>query len=986
MERKVRVGRAITMLALVLGGACTERLVTSLPVGYVVVEPSVVELRPGETVRLSAEVRDPEQRTLYGHAVTWASVNEGLIKVEPDGTVRALSPGLAVVRAGSSGVFGEAGIRVVAPRWIAIDPGEMTFSAAEGGATPQAGVASVLSDGRGSLEGLAATIEYAAGEPQGWLDVHLNGTSAPTTLTVAPKTGAATAGTYHAEVIITAPDIDAQKVVVTFQVAEPDAPAIEIAPTSLRFVAASGGSNPAGQSLQVQNAGGGSLTGLAFAVRYASGEPTGWLQFAANGAIAPVALNVNAAVGALAQGTYHATVDVSSNEGATGAVAVRFDVHATDAPVLSVSTSSISFQMIEGGPNPASKLVQLNNAGAGSLSGLGIAISYGSGQPSGWLNAILSGTSAPATMTLAADAPALAPGQYSGTVQISSAGGGVQLVLVTLDVTAGTPVIQASGGPIGFNAPEGGANPAAQQRSISNGGTGKLGGLGASVSYAQGQPTGWLQVQLSGTAAPATLTATAAVGSLAPAVYNATVQLTAPGAASVTVPVSLTVSPAGVPVIGFEAEQVNFQATTGGSNPAPANIEVTNVGAGNLSGLAANIVHANGEPTGWLDAQLNGSSAPAELSLNATVGLLLPGTYHASVIVTGTGAAPDTIAVTFEVSLIDLPIILVDSAAIVLTGQQGGSNPSNVAISVTNGGTGTLDGLDVSVSYGSGGTGWLDAQLSATSAPATVTLAASVAGLSPGVHIATVNLTASGALPISIVVTLTVLPGTPIIELELPDVTVIGITGLVTVPPIVPVLVANAGLGSLQGLHASINYAQGQPTGWLNAALSSTIGPTSLGLTFDVTTMPPGTYTASVRVEATGAVAVDLNVNLIVLSTLTPAIGIDQGSVVFNATAGGANPSGASVQVSNIGTLLGLLPLPITGLNAAVSYAGGEPGGWLAVNLSGSSTPSNLTLNANVAGLPAGKYTAQVTLNGSYFLFGPVTRSFYVVLHVGDGG
>jgi uncharacterized membrane protein len=945
-----------------------------------------VELLPGETVRLSAEVRDPEQRTLYGHAVSWASANEGMVEVKADGTVRALSPGLAVVRAGSSGVFGEAGIRVVAQRWIAIEPGAMTFSAAEGGANPQAGVASVLSDSRGALEGLAAAIEYAAGEPQGWLEVQLNGTSAPTTLTVSPKTGATTAGTYHADVIITGQDIEAQTVEISFQVAEADAPAIEIAPTSLRFVAASGSSNPATQNLQVRNAGGGSLTGLAFSARYASGEPTGWLQFAANGAIAPVALDVNAAVGALAEGTYHATIDVTSNEGVTGSASVRFDVQAEDAPVLSVSTSSVSFQMIEGGPNPAAKVVQLNNAGAGSLSGLGIAISYGSGGPSGWLNAMLSSTAAPATMTLAADAPALAPGQYSGTVQISSAGGGVQLVLVTLDVTAGTPVIQASGGPIGFNAPEGGANPPAQQRSISNGGTGTLGGLGASVSYAQGQPTGWLQVQLSGMAAPATMTATAAVGSLAAGAYNATVHLTAPGAASVTVPVLLTVSPAGVPVIGFEAEVVNFQATTGGSNPPQANIEVTNVGAGNLSGLAASIVHGNGEPTDWLDAQLSGSSAPADLSLNATVGLLLPGTYHASVIVSGTSAAPDTVAVTFEVSLIDLPIILVDSAAIVLTGQQGGSDPSNIGISITNGGTGTLDGLDVSVSYGSGGTGWLDAQLSATSAPATVTLAASVAGLSPGVHIATVNLTASGALPISIVVTLTVLPGTPIIELELPDVTVIGISGLVTIPPVVPVLVANAGLGSLQGLQASINYAQGQPTGWLNAALSSTIGPASLGLTFDVTTMPPGTYTAAVRIQATGAVAVDLNVNLIVLSALTPAIGIDQGSVVFDATAGGSNPSGASVQVSNIGTLLGLLPLPITGLNASVSYAGGEPGGWLAVSLGGSSTPSNLTLNANVAGLPAGKYTAQVTLNGSYFLFGPVSRSFYVVLHVGDGG
>src|SRR5258708_2013628 len=69
--------------------------------------------------------------------------------------------------------------------------------------------------------------------------------------------------------------------------------------------------------------------------------------------------------------------------------------------------------------------------------------------------------------------------------------------------------------------------------------------------------------------------------------------------------------------------------------------------------------------------------------------------------------------------------------------------------------------------------------------------------------------------------------------------------------------------------------------------------------------------------------------------------------------------TGADISVGSTGD-------PIT-FTTATSYASdGGNGAWLRVNQVGSSTPSTVQLNvASVAGLPAGSYTATVTLTSS---------------------
>ena len=68
----------------------------------------------------------------------------------------------------------------------------------------------------------------------------------------------------------------------------------------------------------------------------------------------------------------------------------------------------------------------------------------------------------------------------------------------------------------------------------------------------------------------------------------------------------------------------------------------------------------------------------------------------------------------------------------------GGKVPDKKEVRVTNGGSGSLTGLNVRISY-QGRSGWLAAELSRSSAPATLTLRATTNSLPPGDYDATVR-------------------------------------------------------------------------------------------------------------------------------------------------------------------------------------------------------------------------------------------------------
>ena len=214
------------------------------------------------------------------------------------------------------------------------------------------------------------------------------------------------------------------------------------------------------------------------------------------------------------------------------------------------------------------------------------------------------------------------------------------------------PSLQINPGAVTFKDTIGSANPAPQSVAVSTDGQGPVSGLRADVTYGSGAP-GWLTVALSDTIAPATLTLTSNIASLTPAMYQATVTLSAKDAANVplNLPVTFEVAPPPPVKIGLSQSAIAFSDTAGTSSPPPQTVAITAVGIGTLSGLKASIDYASGA-AGWLTATLSDTTAPATLTLTARNAGLNAAIYRATVSITAAAAgnSPQSVAITYNLA------------------------------------------------------------------------------------------------------------------------------------------------------------------------------------------------------------------------------------------------------------------------------------------------------------------------------------------------
>ncbi|THJ10741.1 MAG: hypothetical protein CAF43_007745 [Nitrospira sp. CG24C] len=199
------------------------------------------------------------------------------------------------------------------------------------------------------------------------------------------------------------------------------------------------------------------------------------------------------------------------------------------------------------------------------------------------------------------------------------------------------PVIGASPTSFSFAATQGGANPATQTLSISNTG-------GGSFSWNAGENATWLALSpVSGTGNGA-VTLTVTTGSLTAGSYSGAVTVNAPGASSVTVPVTLTVATVPIPpAIGASPTNLSFVATEGGGNPAPQTLNISNTGGGSLTWSATEIVD-------WLALSPATGAGNGVVTVSVAAGARTAGTYNGNITLTAIGTSPVTVPVTLTVT------------------------------------------------------------------------------------------------------------------------------------------------------------------------------------------------------------------------------------------------------------------------------------------------------------------------------------------------
>jgi len=136
---------------------------------------------------------------------------------------------------------------------------------------------------------------------------------------------------------------------------------------------------------------------------------------------------------------------------------------------------------------------------------------------------------------------------------------------------------------------------------------------------------------------------------LAPGTFQASLQISCPGAAGspVSVPVELTVA-GSAPILTVAPASLSFAARSG-TNPAEQVVTLGNGGTGALALPGVAVSYASG--SSWLQTSVTGRQTPYALHVQPIVSGLAQGTYSATVQVQSLGAAnsPATIAVTLLV-------------------------------------------------------------------------------------------------------------------------------------------------------------------------------------------------------------------------------------------------------------------------------------------------------------------------------------------------
>jgi uncharacterized protein (TIGR03437 family) len=342
------------------------------------------------------------------------------------------------------------------------------------------------------------------------------------------------------------------------------ASSIAVAPSSLQFAYTSGGRAPASQPVQIASSGGGTLN-------WSATTSATWLSIASASGTAPSTLSVLVSPTGLGSGSYTGSVQISAAGASNGPVSVTVTLTVTPAPAsLAVSPQALTFNYTVGGTVPAAQGASITNSGGGTLN-------WSATTSASWLSAASASGTAPSTLSVLVSPTGLGAGTYTGSVQIAAAGASnsPELVGVTLTVAPATASLAVSPQTLSFNYTVGGAVPAAQGVSITNGGGGTLSWI-ASASAA------WVGLSSASGTAPATLPVSVNPATLPAGQYSGTIQIAATGASKSpqTISVSLAIAaPSTLPTITSVVNGASFQpgidsgswVTIQGSNLANTN-------------------------------------------------------------------------------------------------------------------------------------------------------------------------------------------------------------------------------------------------------------------------------------------------------------------------------------------------------------------------------------------------------------------------------
>ncbi len=686
-----------------------------------------------------------------------------------------------------------------------------------------------------------------------------------------------------------------------------------------------------------------------------------------------VIVNANAT---LAPGTYAGQIVLTSQNGAiTTTIPVSLTVVGSGQPVLDDLPGHVSFSLQTNGLTPPPQPLELRNRGTGTLNWT---VTSSTADGGAWLGLSATSGAAPSTVQVSLVKSNL-PGQgqtpatFTGKLVFQSATGSITVPVSV--VVADNAFRQLNA--INFIKPFNGPNPLRQVLAVAT--TDAPLQFTTSVSTANGGS--WLSVDnpsfnncsicftSQNIEAIVNASPTLAVGS-----YTGQIVFTSrDGTQSLTVPVTLTVTPANTPAFDNLPGLVSFSLATNGLTPPDQEVEVRSAPPEPLNWTVTAITSDGGN---WLNVSPPSGPAPSSVSVALSVanlpnGGILPGTFVGELIFRSSG---QTVTVPVSATVADTVFRQVN--ALNFTKAVNGANPLPQTITVAT--TGAPLQFTRAVSTANGGS-WLSVDnasfnnCSICSTPQTLKITVNAPPtLAAGTYTGQIVITArDGAQALTVPVTLTVVDQTagPLFD-TLPGQVSFSFQTNGATPPSQTLEIRNAGAGSLSW---SVDISTADGGSWLTASPAGGTARSLVTVSIIKQNLPDqgissGNFVGEL-VFRSGNQRVTVPVSVVV------------GAAVFRQV----NAISFVKPVSGPDPLAQTLPIQSTGDNFQFTFSASTSSGgaWLTVdnasfnNCSICFTPTMLTarVNASVV-LPAGKYTGQIVAisrDGTQTLTVPVT-------------
>jgi uncharacterized protein (TIGR03437 family) len=754
---------------------------------------------------------------------------------------------------------------------LTVVPASLTFTGQTSGFPPLPATLAISSSQGGTGFATSATT-YSGGN---WLHVRPLAGTAPAAVEVAVATAGLPAGTYTGNVLITPSTGGAINIPVTLQVASGNL--LGVSASSLQFYYQIGSLLPSSQTFNLSNLGG---TPINFSTTPSTNDGRNWLTVTPPSGMTPQTITVGVNAPGLNTGVYTGRINISAPAAFNSNVEMPVTLTVSNGPLLTAGAFPSRFTYQVGSAAPAAQSVFIGST-SGALNYSATVTTTGGGQ---WLAVSPASGQTPRSLSISVNPESLAPGTYSGSVNVSAAGAANSPITIPVSLTvADTSTLTASVESIRMNYQVGGTNQVvAQVVGVYSTGTPVDVTAAVSTSSCGGN---WLRVYTTSFTTPAAVTvAIDPIGFVLPAECSGVVTFTPVGSStSLQIPVTMRV--ATTPLFNHTPMALNFSAPFDGSPTPDQEVALSMTDASTVSFAATPSTLTGG---GWLRLIPGLGTTPATLRVSANPVNLSVGTYTGSIVLASPalGGAVQSIPVTFRVT--STVAATANPASLTFTQTAGAAAPPPQSIALgTTGGPAQF----AATTSTSNAVGWLSVGPNTGSTPNTIFVAVNAANLPPGNYSGAVTLTMPAVLnsPVVVPVTLNVLPARIITA----PATALSFTYRADNPTPTPqtVRVTSTGAGAAN-LSAAVTGGS-----WLRVTPSSAASPANFDVSVDAAGLATGEYTGTITISSPGLQGITIPVTLTVLTAPAPAL-----SDLYNAASGmhGALAPGEIVTIRGV--------------------------------------------------------------------------------------